>query len=64
MTPLSDLIYLLEQPAEVRGTLVLARLLKDVIKDRALDEETQRMGSGTVPSTEASVPAELGASPF
>lgn len=43
---------------------MFSSLLKDVIKDRALDEEAQRMRSGTVPSTEASVPVELGASPF
>lgn len=64
LTPLSDSICLLEQPAEVRETLVFTRLLKDGTKDGALDEETQRMRSGTVPRTEASVPVEPGASPF
>ena len=56
--PLSDWINLLKWLTELRETLILASLLKDVIKDT--DEGIHRIRPGRVQSTGYSGPVELG----
>ena len=63
MTPSSGSINLLEWLTELRETLYYYWfIIKDVINDakEQPDREAHRARSGRVPSTEASVPMELG----
>ena len=56
------MINLLEQLTELRETLMLSSLIRDIIKDtdEQPDEDIHRVRSGRVPRAGASVPTKLG----